>query len=225
MRTILIIGGSKGIGESLVNTLKGSCNIIIMSRSEIHKQENTRHYSLDILKDELPEIEKLDGLVYCPGSINLKSFTRLTIEDFQNDFNINFLGAVKAIKKYEKVLSNNNGSVVLFSTVATQLGMPYHASIAASKASVEGLAKSLAAEYATKIRFNVIAPTITNTSLAARLLRNDSQKEIMKERHPLKTYLEPQEVANLAKYLLSNEARAISGQIHTIDAGIVSLKL
>lgn len=224
MKTILIIGGSKGIGKALADVLKDTHNVITISRSEIENQEHT-HYTLDILKDELPEIENLDGLVYCPGSINLKTLTRLKIEDFQNDFNINVLGAIKAIKKYEKALSTNNGSVVLFSTVATQLGMPFHASIAVSKAGVEGLAKSLAAEYATKIRFNVIAPTVTNTGLAARLLRNDKQKETMKERHPLKNYLEPTEVASLANYLLSDNAKSISGQVFPMDAGIVSLKL
>ncbi|ARV05769.1 oxidoreductase [Polaribacter sp. SA4-10] len=225
MKTILIIGGSKGIGKALADLLKESHKVITMSRSEIENQESNTHYALDILKDELPDIEELDGLAYCPGSINLKSLTRLKIEDFQNDFNINVLGAIKAIQKYEKALSNNNGSVVLFSTVATKLGMPFHASIAVSKAGVEGLAKSLAAEYATKIRFNVIAPTVTNTSLAARLLRNEKQQETMKERHPLKNYLEPSEVASLANYLLSDDAKSISGQVFPIDAGIVSLKL
>ncbi|RBW56444.1 oxidoreductase [Tenacibaculum sp. E3R01] len=225
MKTVLVVGGSKGIGKAIVDKLKNTCNIIIMSRSKVDISDNVTQYSLDVLADDLPDIEKIDGLVYCPGSINLKSLTRLRIEDFQNDFNINVLGAVKVIKKYEKSLINNQASVVLFSTVATKLGMPFHASIAVSKAGVEGLAKSLAAEYATKIRFNVIAPTVTDTPLAARLLRNDKQKETMKERHPLKDYLDPKEVAALANYLLSDESKSISGQVFPIDAGIISLKL
>ncbi|WP_299133736.1 SDR family oxidoreductase [uncultured Tenacibaculum sp.] len=225
MKTVLVVGGSKGIGKAIVDKLKNTCNIIIMSRSKVDISDNVTQHSLDVLADDLPDIEKIDGLVYCPGSINLKSLTRLRIEDFQNDFNINVLGAVKVIKKYEKSLINNQASVVLFSTVATKLGMPFHASIAVSKAGVEGLAKSLAAEYATKIRFNVIAPTVTDTPLAARLLRNDKQKETMKERHPLKDYLDPKEVAALANYLLSDESKSISGQVFPIDAGIISLKL
>ena len=225
MKKILIIGGTKGIGEALANMLKSTHHVITISRSQVTPQQNIQHHSLNILEDDLPEIQDLDGLVYCPGSINLKSLTQLTLDDFQNDFNINVLGAIKTIKKYEKALSKNNGSVVLFSTVATQLGMPFHASVSVSKAGIEGLAKSLAAEYATKIRFNVIAPTVTNTTLAARLLRNDKQKEIMKERHPLKNYLEATEVASLANYLLSDDAKAISGQVFPIDAGIVSLKI
>lgn len=225
MKTVLVVGGSKGIGKAIVDKLKATCHVIMISRSKIDDNDDITQFSLDVLDDELPDIEKIDGLVYCPGSINLKSLTRLKIEDFQNDFNINVLGAVNVIKKYEKSLVSNQASVVLFSTVATKLGMPFHASIAVSKAGVEGLAKSLAAEYATKIRFNVIAPTVTDTPLAARLLRNDKQKETMKERHPLKNYLDPKEVASLANYLLSDESKSISGQVFPIDAGIISLKL
>ncbi|MCG1037702.1 SDR family NAD(P)-dependent oxidoreductase [Polaribacter sargassicola] len=225
MKTILIVGGSKGIGKALVNTLKVDHNVIVMSRTEIASKANTKQYLLDVLKDELPEIDVLNGLVYCPGSINLKPFKRLTSEDFIEDFNINVLGAIRVLKKYEKSLSTQNGSVLLFSTVATQMGMPFHASVAVSKAGVEGLVKSLAAEYATKIRFNAIAPTVTNTPLAARLLRNEKQQEAMKDRHPLKQYLEPTEVASLAAYLLSDKAKSISGQIFPIDAGMVTLKI
>ncbi len=225
MKKILIVGGSKGIGKAIVDQFQNTHHIINISRSEIKEAEHITHHSLHVLEDELPDIDSLDGLVYCPGSINLKSLTRLTLKDFTEDFNINVLGAVKTIKKYEKALINGTGSVVLFSTVATKMGMPFHSSIAVSKAGIEGLAKSLAAEYATKIRFNVIAPTITDTPLAARLLRNDKQRASMQERHPLKTYLEANEVASLAKYLLSKEAKSISGQVFPIDAGIISLKL
>jgi NAD(P)-dependent dehydrogenase (short-subunit alcohol dehydrogenase family) len=225
MKTILIVGGSKGIGKALVDELKETHKIINFSRNEIESHENITDYSLDVLNDELPEIDEIDGLVYCPGSINLKPIGRLKLDDFRADFEINVISAVKVIQKYVNVLKSNNGSVVLFSTVATKMGMPFHASVAASKSAVEGLAKSLAAEYATSIRFNVIAPTVTDTPLAARLLRNDKQKEVMKDRHPLKTYLEGSDVASLASYLLSDKSKAISGQVFPIDAGIVSLKL
>jgi NAD(P)-dependent dehydrogenase (short-subunit alcohol dehydrogenase family) len=224
MKTIAIVGGSKGIGAALVELLKDSCELLVFSRTEIQTNEHIKHFQLDVLKDALPDTPRLDGLVYCPGSINLKPLNRLKIDDFQEDFNINVLGAIRVIQHFEKALLTAGGSVVLFSTVATQLGMPFHASIAVSKAGVEGLAKSLAAEYAAKIRFNVIAPTVTNTALAARLLRNDKQQEAMRQRHPLKTYLEAAEVAQFAKYLLSDHARAISGQVFPIDAGITTLK-
>ncbi len=226
MKTIVIIGGSKGIGKAIVDNLKDTSRIINISRTPAEKHNNIVNYSCDIIKEKLPDIEKdVHSLVYCPGSINLKSFTRLTLDDFQNDFNVNVIGAIKTLKAYENQLVKNKGSVVLFSSVATKLGMPFHASIAASKSAVEGLTKSLAAEYATKVRFNTIAPTVTNTPLASRLLRNEKQQESMKQRHPLKKYLESKEVADLACYLLSDKASVITGQVIPIDAGIVTIKL
>lgn len=225
MKTILIIGGSKGIGSAILDMLKETHTVINMSRTAPVDHANVKHYEVDVLTDELPDLEGvLDGLVFCPGSINLKPITRLSLDDFKADFELNVLSAVKVIKKYIHLLGNGGASVVLFSTVATQLGMPFHASVAASKSAVEGLVKSLAAEYATKIRFNGIAPTVTDTSLAERLLRNDRQREHMEMRHPLKKYLDPKEVAGLACYLLSDQSSSISGQIIPLDAGIVTMK-
>ncbi|MFZ3565137.1 SDR family NAD(P)-dependent oxidoreductase [Tenacibaculum finnmarkense] len=225
MKKIVVVGGSSGIGKAIVNKLKDTHQIINISRTAPEEHENVTHYSCDVLNDELPVLEDINGLVYCPGSINLKSFTRLKVADFKTDFEINVIGAINTLKAYETSLAKNNGSVVLFSTVASALGMPFHASIATSKSAVEGLTKSLAAEYATKIRFNAIAPTVTDTPLAKRLLRNEKQQESMQDRHPLKKYLTPQEVAGLASYLLSDESGAITGQIIPMDAGIVSVKL
>ncbi|MCD8432808.1 SDR family oxidoreductase [Tenacibaculum finnmarkense genomovar ulcerans] len=225
MKKIVVVGGSSGIGKAIVNKLKDTHQIINISRTAPEEHENVTHYSCDVLNDELPVLKDINGLVYCPGSINLKSFTRLKVADFKTDFEINVIGAINTLKAYETSLAKNNGSVVLFSTVASALGMPFHASIATSKSAVEGLTKSLAAEYATKIRFNAIAPTVTDTPLAKRLLRNEKQQESMQDRHPLKKYLTPQEVAGLASYLLSEDASSITGQIIPMDAGIVSVKL
>ena len=225
MKTILIVGGSKGIGKAIVAKLRNKNHILNISKTEPEHHKNVTHYNCDVINEELPNLEEINGLIYCPGSINLKSFTRLKIEDFKNDLEINLFGAIRVLKKYETNLAKNNGSVVLFSSVATLLGMPFHSSIATSKAAIEGLTKSLAAEYATKIRFNAIAPTVTNTPLAARLLRNEKQQESMQNRHPLKKYLAPEEVASLAAYLLSNDSSAITGQIIPLDAGIVSVKI
>ena len=227
MKTILIIGGSKGIGNALLKMLIESHKIINISRTQpelIH--ENLTNYSLDITEDELPILDTIDGIVYCPGSINLKPFSRLKLDDFEQDFKINVLSAVKVIQFYlKKLLASETPSVILFSTVASKMGMPFHASIAASKSAVEGLTMSLAAEYATKIRFNAIAPTVTNTTLAEKLLRNDKMIESIKDRHPYKNFLEPTEVAHLAEYLLSEKSTAISGQVFPIDSGIVTVKL
>ena len=181
---------------------------------------------VDILHDELPDLEKLDSIVYCPGSINLKPITRLSLQDFRDDFEINIIGAVKTIQKYLPLLKrSNNGSIVLFSTVATKLGMPYHSSVAASKSAVDGLVKTLGAELAPKIRVNAVAPTITKTDLASNILRNDKIVENMVERHPLKKILVPNEVAKMVKFLISDDSSSISGQTFNLDAGIVSFKI
>ena len=227
MKKIIIIGGSKGIGKAITESLLTTNQVINISRSTPEVQhENLTHYTCDILVDELPEIDQADGLIYCPGSINLKPFNRLSIDDFKTDFEINVIGAVKSIQAYTKTLSqSDSASIVLFSTVATKLGMPFHASVATAKSAVEGLTKSVAADLAPKIRVNAIAPTITDTELAAKFLRNERMIESTIQRHPLKKYLEPSEVAAMANYLLSDVSKSISGQIFNLDCGIVSLKL
>ncbi|REE79862.1 NAD(P)-dependent dehydrogenase (short-subunit alcohol dehydrogenase family) [Lutibacter oceani] len=226
MKTVLIIGGSKGIGKAISNLLLDTCNIINISRSQPEfTHQNLTHYNCNILTDELPNLEKVDTLIYCPGSINLKPFERLKIEDFKSDYEINFIGAVKAIQKYMPNLKEaENSSILLFSTVASKLGMPFHTSVASVKSAIEGLVKSLAAEYAPKVRVNAIAPTVTDTTLAAKLLRNDRQKEQMIERHPLKKYLSPNEVAAMAEFLISEKSASMSGQIFEMDCGITTFK-
>jgi len=226
MKKIIIIGGSRGIGNAIVMSLLNKYKIVNISRTSPEIDHiNFTHYSLDILVDVLPEIVDIDALIYCPGSINLKPISRLSINDFKEDFDINVIGAVKLIQKYiEPLKKGTKPSILLFSTVATKLGMPFHASVAASKSAVEGLVKSLAAELAPKVRVNAIAPTVTNTNLASKLLRNDKMKENMIDRHPLKKYLDPQEVADMAEFLISDKASSISGQIFDLDCGIVSIK-
>jgi 3-oxoacyl-[acyl-carrier protein] reductase len=227
MKTIVIIGGSKGIGNAILLALIESHNIINISRTPPEtSHHNLRYYALDILKDELPDLDVVDGLVYCPGSINLKPITRLSLDDFRTDFEINVLGAVKAVQKYlPQLKKGQNPSILLFSTVASKLGMPFHASVATSKSGVEGLVKSLGAELAPTIRVNAIAPTVTDTELASKLLRNERMIENMVERHPLKRFLNSEEVAATATFLLSDKAASFSGQIFEMDCGIVSFKI
>ena len=227
MKNIVIIGGSKGIGNAILLQQLENNNVFNISRNapEI-THANLKHFSLNVLEDALPEIENIDTLIYCPGSINLKPIASLSVEDFRTDFEINVIGAVKAIQKYLPTLKKGiDPSIVLFSTVAVKLGMPYHASIATAKAGVEGLVKSLGAELASVIRINAIAPTITETTLASGILRNDRMKENMVERHPMKGYLKPEEVAAMANFLISENAKSISGQIFEMDYGIVSFKI
>jgi 3-oxoacyl-[acyl-carrier protein] reductase len=227
MRNILVIGGSKGIGKAIITNLVEENHVYNVSRtSPDFSHNNLTHFSLDILTDELPEIDKIDTLIYCPGSINLKPISRLKLEEFRDDFEINVVGAVKTIQKYlPKLKEGNSPNILLFSTVASKLGMPFHASVAAAKSAVEGLTKSLGAELAPTIRVNAIAPTVTDTDLASKLLRNDRMIENITERHPLKKYLQPKEVADLATFLTSDKAKSISGQIFELDCGIVSFKI
>ena len=227
MKNIVIIGGSKGIGNAILLQQLENNKVYNISRTATEiSHQNLTHFSLDVLNDMLPEIENVDTLIYCPGSITLKPIGNLNIDDFRNDFEINVIGAVKAIQKYLPALKKGfNPSIILFSTVAAKLGMPFHASIATAKSGVEGLVKSLGAELASSVRVNAIAPTITETSLSAGILRNDRMKENMIERHPMKGYLKPEEVADMANFLISENAKSISGQVFEMDYGIVSFKI
>jgi NAD(P)-dependent dehydrogenase (short-subunit alcohol dehydrogenase family) len=201
--------------------------IINLSRNKPElTHTNLSHYNIDILTSDLPDLEDVSSVIYCPGSINLKPIGRISLDEFREDFEINVVGAVKIIQKYLPSLKKStNASILLFSTVATKLGMPYHSTVAASKSAIDGLVKTLGAELAPKIRVNAIAPTITKTDLASKLLRNEKVIENMIERHPLKKILMPEEVAKMAKFLISTDASSISGQIFNLDAGIVSFKL
>ena len=226
MGKVLIIGGTKGIGKAIVSEVIEKHEVVCLSRNPSDfTHNNYKHIKFDVLNDELPEIESMDTLIYCPGTINLKPISTLTLDDFRFDFELNVIGAVKAIKKYLNLLKKSeNPSILMFSTVATKLGMPYHSSVSVSKSGIDGLVKTLGAELAPKIRINAIAPTITNTDLASKILRNEKVIENMIERHPLKKILSPDEIAKMASYLISKNSSSISGQIFNMDAGIVSFK-
>ena len=187
---------------------------------------NLTHHHCDILIDDLPNVEEVDVIIYCPGSINLKPISLLKLDDFRDDFEINVVGAVKTIQSYlTQLKKGNNPSILLFSTVATKLGMPFHSSVAAAKSAVDGLVKSLGAELAPSVRVNAIAPTITDTDLASKILRNEKMIENIKQRHPLKKILSPEEVASMGEFLLSDNASSISGQTFEMDCGMVNFKL
>jgi 3-oxoacyl-[acyl-carrier protein] reductase len=228
MKNILLIGGSYGIGLAITKQLNEGNNVFVASRTnEGLSGLNVTHISFDAATDildtsQLPTI--IDGLVYCPGSINLRPFKALKVEAFETDLQINFISAVKVI---QTVLSNltasEQSSIVLFSSVAASMGMPFHTSVAAAKGAIEGFAKALAAEYAPKIRVNVIAPSLTNTPLADKFLNNDEKKEKSSLRHPLKRFGTVDDIAQMANFLISEKSSWISGQIFHVDGGMSTL--
>lgn len=172
--------------------------------------------------EELPEA--LSGLVYCPGSIDLKPLRSLMADDLRASFELNVIAAFSAIQACAERLRKNPGSgVVLFSTVAVQRGMAFHASVASAKGAVEGLTRALAAELAPNVRVNCIAPSLTRTSLAEKLLSTPEREAASVERHPLKRVGEAQEVAAMAAFLLSDNARWITGQVIGVDGGMSAI--
>ncbi len=225
--TTLIIGGTHGIGRAVAQMLPQDNHIHIISRNgDDNPVAGATYHELDVLTDDLPDIDEVAQIVYCPGSINLRPVQSLKVEDFRADYEINVIGAVRTIQKYYRTIKKQDGaSIVLFSTVAVQQGMPFHTSVAAAKGAVEGFARSLAAEMAPLVRVNCIAPTMTDTPLASGILKNEKARENIAERHPLKRILDAEEVASMTVYLLSPAARGITGQVMGIDAGMGSLKL
>ncbi len=231
-KNYLIIGGSTGIGLSMVQQLTArNHKVFVVSRTKGQLEDHPliTHITADILQDELPRDllpDTLHGLAYCPGSIVLKPFRSLKPAQFEEDFQINLLGAVKSIQAVLKNLQQAEQSgILLFSTVAVGKGMPFHASIAAAKGAVEGLTRSLAAELAPKVRVNCIAPSLTDTPLAGKLLSTPEKKETAGARFPLKRVGEPTDIAAMGVFLLDDQSSWISGQVISVDGGQSTLSM
>tara|TARA_R110002096_G_scaffold238581_2_gene430114 strand:+ start:2486 stop:3187 length:702 start_codon:yes stop_codon:yes gene_type:complete len=229
-RSILIAGGNSGIGKETLKLLQEDGKQVFCAArshgniSQIPKLAMLPFYA----EDEDPKLnlpDEIHGAVYFPGTITLKPFRSLKIEDFLNDLQINFFGAVRFLQQaYPALKKSGSASVVLFSTVAVEVGLPYHASIAAAKGAVEGLAKSLAAEWAPGIRVNCIAPSLTDTPLGAHLLDTDAKRDAAASRHPLKQIGDPRDVAKLVRFLLSDGSKFMTGQVLRPDGGLSSVR-
>ena len=228
-KNILIIGGSSGIGLALAEQLAPQNNVFIASRSgNAVKHLDIQHINFDATQDDLDTSQlpdELHGFIYCPGSINLRPFKGLKLEAFQSDFEINVLGAIRSLKSVLTHLSaSGNAAVVLYSTVAVQTGMPFHSSVAASKGAIEGLTRSLAAEFAPKIRVNAIAPSLVNTPLASKFLNNEAKMDKANERHPLGRVGTAKEIAQATTFLLGEQSSWMTGRVLQLDGGIGNLK-
>ncbi len=229
-KNYLIVGGSYGIGLEIVKSLaEQGANVYVLARTNDNLPSYATIYyqEYDALSDEKIDLpDELHGVVYCPGSINLKPFRSLKPDAFRSDFEINVIGAIKVLQQTQRLLQKTaNSSVVLFSTVAVGQGMPYHASIAASKGAIEGLTKTLAAEWAPKVRVNCVAPSLTDTPLAARLLSSDERREVSAQRHPLKRVGTVSDISEAVCFLLSEKSGWMTGQILGVDGGISALKV
>jgi 3-oxoacyl-[acyl-carrier protein] reductase len=231
-KTYIFIGAGSTISLEMMRTLENS-NIQIMAFSRQPNPfpglSNLRWFQGDFVSQGIPSDlipEKADGFVYFPGTINLRPFTSLSMEEFSKDMEINFFGMVRTLKPFIPALKKSGkASVVLFSTVAVERGMAYHSSIAASKAAVEGFARSLAAEYAPIIRVNCVAPSLTATALAEKLVSNEERKTALAQKHPLKRIGEPADIASSVQFLLSENSSWITGQVIAVDGGMSTLSI
>lgn len=226
MATFVIIGASSGIGLALAQQLVLDGHRVIGTYRNTSPLPNSKieFYTIDVLSESLDFSflpESIDGLVYCPGLVNLKPFARIAPAHFMEDYQLQVVGAVKCIQGALPALkAAPTASIVLFSTVAVQNGFNFHSLVSTSKGAVEGLTRALAAELAPKVRVNAIAPSITDTPLVASMMNSPEKRESHAQCHPLKRVSTAQDVARIGQFLLTEQSGIMTGQILHADAGI-----
>jgi len=231
MKNILIIGASSGIGAQLSKNLAAAGHNVTGTYNENTGYDvvpGVSMHHLNVMDDKLDLDfipETIDGLVYCVGSINLKPFKRIKPEDFAADFNLQVVGAIKVLQRVTPHFKNSEApSVVFFSTVAVQNGFNFHSQVSTSKGAIEGLTRALAAELAPTVRVNCIAPSLTQTPMAGKLLANEEKIEANGKRHPLGRVGQPEDLAQMAEFLLLEKSGWITGQVFGVDGGMSVVK-
>ena len=225
--TYVFAGASSLMAIKTATLLKAAGHRVIGISTKQNLEGYDAVYSLEKYgAPDFPTIdEPIDGLVYFPGTINLKPFHRFSDADFQTDFDVNVLGAVHFIQSYLPILKRSKqGAIVLISSVAAQTGMPFHASIAMAKGAIEALTRSLAAEFAPAIRVNAIAPSLTDTPLAKRFVDTPEKLEASRQRNPSKMVGDAEQLAGAIAFLLSSQSSWITGQVLAVDGGMGTLK-
>jgi NAD(P)-dependent dehydrogenase (short-subunit alcohol dehydrogenase family) len=230
MKNYVIIGASTGIGRQAALQLASHSNVFgTYNKTSVESTQNLSYHPVNVLDENidlsfLPDT--IDGLVYCPGSINLKPFARIKPEEFVQDYQLQVVGVIKIIQQLlPKLKAASQASIVLFSTVAVQTGFNFHTQVAASKGAVEGLTKALSAELAPTIRINCIAPSITDTPLAGNILNTEEKKEANAQRHPLKKIGTATDIAHMVEFLLSEKSSWMTGQVLHVDGGMGTIKM
>ena len=230
MKNYIVIGGSSGIGKAVVDILENEGDTVYSTynQNQTSDRPHVHFQKYDVMNDTLnleSFPDEIHGLVYCPGSINLKPFHRFMEDDFIEDFKLQVLGATKIIQQLlPRMKKSGNASIVLFSTIAVQNGFTFHSQVAMSKGAIEGLTRSLAAEFSPTIRVNAIAPSLTQTNLSSKLLSSDEKIAAQADKNPLKKVGSPKDIAEAVVYLLTDKSSWVTGQILHVDGGFSVIK-